>query len=91
MLYFAIFITKISQVFVPRGVCSLKPPFVYRLYERDNEKRTGAPVTFLNCRFSLHGKVEIDVNIEKETGEIKLHSDGLAINKVDIKTTAQSE
>ncbi|KAF8387261.1 pam-1 [Pristionchus pacificus] len=40
--------------------------------------------------FSLHGKVEIDVNIEKETGEIKLHSDGLAINKVDIKTTAQN-
>ncbi|GMR32147.1 hypothetical protein PMAYCL1PPCAC_02342 [Pristionchus mayeri] len=40
--------------------------------------------------FALTGKVEIDVDIQKEAPEIKLHSDGLLIKKVDIKSSAQN-
>ncbi|GMT04611.1 hypothetical protein PENTCL1PPCAC_26785, partial [Pristionchus entomophagus] len=40
--------------------------------------------------FALTGKVEIELDIQKETPEIKLHSDGLLIKKVDIKTAAQN-
>ncbi|GMT32249.1 hypothetical protein PFISCL1PPCAC_23546, partial [Pristionchus fissidentatus] len=40
--------------------------------------------------FALSGKVEIDVDVEKETPAIKLHSDGLVIKKADIKTASQN-
>lgn len=47
----------------------------------------------MNARFYFRfsGTVDIEVSIEVETGVIKLHSHGLAIHKVNIKTTAQSE
>ncbi|GMS79381.1 hypothetical protein PENTCL1PPCAC_1556, partial [Pristionchus entomophagus] len=40
--------------------------------------------------FTVTGKVEIDVDIMKETPEIILHSDVLHINSVDIKTVTQN-
>ena len=38
-----------------------------------------------DCSFSLPGKVEIDTTITSPQSTLKLHADGLQINKVVVK------